>query len=223
MKNQSTPRRAQARRLAASAAMALTALAGFGLLSRTAPSAVAAPEPSPVPRRWQLDVECAPLRTIVLNVNGQDRSYWYLAYKVTNNSKSDVLLAPMWELSTDSGKVARSGREVPVGVTREIMNRLDNPYIEDQIGIVGNLLRGPENAKEGVVVWPATELHLSDVRIYGAGFSGENATVEIPGPDGKLEKKVLRKTLMLRYLMPGDVTPGDGVEYTPDQSQWIMR
>jgi hypothetical protein len=223
MKNQSTSRRALARRLATSAAMALTAVAGLGLLPRTAPSAVAAPEPSPVPRRWQLDVECSPLRTIVLNVNGESRAYWYLAYKVTNNSKDDVLLAPMWELSTDTGSVSRSGREVPVSVTREIMNRLDNPYIEDQIGIVGNLLRGPENAKEGVVVWPATELHLSEVRIYGAGFSGENTTIEIPGANGTKEKKVLRKTLMLRYSMPGDVAPGNGAEYSPDQTQWIMR
>jgi len=203
--------------------MALTAAAGIGLLPQTAPSAQAAPEPSPVPRRWQLDVECAPLRTVVLNVNGERRAYFYLAYKVTNNSKDDVLLAPSWEMSTDTGTLTRSGREVPVAVTREIMNRLDNPYIEDQIGIVGNILRGPENAKEGVVVWPATDLHLNEVRIYGAGFSGENATVEIPGPNGKPEKKVLRKTLMLRYSMPGDITPGNGVEYTPDQSQWIMR
>lgn len=59
-----------------------------------------APEPDPVPRRWQLDVEVGPLRMAVVESEGPTQAYFYMTYKVTNASGGDLLLAPALELAT---------------------------------------------------------------------------------------------------------------------------
>jgi hypothetical protein len=201
-----------------------TALACLAALSAGAivltPSAIAAPEPSPIPKRWQLEIQAGQLMTTVVD----DRAYFFLTYRVTNNSPQDLLFAPAFELSTDEGTLLRSGRDVSVGVTREIMNRLADPLIEDQISIVGTLLRGPENSRWGVVIWPMPQRHLNEVAVYCAGFSGETAPVEVPNPKtGQKEKKLLRKSWMMRYRMPGDLEPGNGAAFDPVENRWIMR
>jgi hypothetical protein len=132
---------------------AAAALVGLGLVASA--TAQAAPEPSPVPKRWQLNYEPGPLRLIYLDVGGErDRPFLYLTYKVTNNSGQDLLFAPSFELATSEGHLLRSGRDVPVEATRAILDALENPLLEDQIGIIDTLLQGPENAKQGLVVWP---------------------------------------------------------------------
>ena len=71
--------------LGATGAMILTA----GVLSGMTP-----PEPDPIPRRWQLDVEVGPLRVATFDVKDEGkRAYFYMTYKVTNNSGEDLLFA----------------------------------------------------------------------------------------------------------------------------------
>jgi hypothetical protein len=195
------------------------------VMVETAPVAMAAPEPSPIPKRWQLDVKMSPIRlAIIKNGDGQPRPYFYMTYTVTNTSSTDLLFAPMFDLATDDGTIVRSGRDVPFSVTQSISSRLANPMLEDQIGIVGQLLRGEENAKDGLVVWAAPSLHLSELTVYAAGFSGETATVDVPNPEtNKMERKVLRKTLALKYRVEGDLTVGNPEPLQPFNTQWIMR
>jgi hypothetical protein len=202
-------------------------VAGLAVVAATwtAPAAIAAPEPAPIPKRWQLDIKASPLRmALVQTPNGAARSYFYMTYLVTNNTASDILFAPAFELTTDEGVVLRSGRDVPFEVTKAIIERLGNPMLEDQIGIVGNLLRGEENAKEGVVIWPMPTHHCNELAVYAAGFSGETATMELPNPQtGELERKLLRKTLMLRYRAPGEFDAAFGSPLEPYETRWIMR
>lgn len=214
---------------ALSSGLLVLAAVGAGALAlhQSTDSAIAArpPEPAPLPKRWQLDVKTSPLRTTVISeAGGRSRVYFYMTYQVTNNSTSDLLFAPLFELATDQGTVVRSGRDVPQTAVRQIMSQLNNPLLEDQIGIVGTLLRGEENAKEGVVIWAAPALHLSELAVYAAGFSGETATIELPNPiTAVMERKVLRKTLELRYRVEGDMLAGGLQPLEPVEQRWIMR
>ncbi|MFN0133534.1 MAG: hypothetical protein ACKVW3_13530 [Phycisphaerales bacterium] len=206
-----------ARTLIASVVMA-SMVPGFTML----PSA--APEPSPIPKRWQLEIEPTPLRVIVLDVPGVGpQAFLYLTYTVTNNSGIDLLFAPSFDITTDEGQVLRSGRDVPVAAVRQLMERLANPLLEDQIGVVGTLLRGEENAKESLAVWPVPTTLLSELTVFFAGFSGETATVEVPNAAGRLEKKVLRKTLEMRYRIPGELNVMAIDPILPFERRWIMR
>jgi hypothetical protein len=160
----------------------------------------------------------------VVNLPDGPRAFFFMTYKVTNNSPTDLLFAPAFELATDDMAVLRSGRDVPVSATNVMLDRLENPLLMDQISIVGTLLRGEENAKEGLVMWPVPALFQSEVIVYAAGFSGETTTLDLPSPaTGKLERKVLRKTLMLRYRLPGELNPTSGADLEPIETRWIMR
>jgi len=185
------------------------------------PAALAAPQPDPVPRRWQLDVEPGPLRMAVVDIPDEGpRPFFYFTYYVENNTGQDLLFAPSFELAAEDGQLRRSGRNVPTVVTEEIMRRLENPLLLDQIAIVGTLLQGAEHAKEGLVVWPAENLRVDEIAIFAAGFSGETKTYTRP-TDG--QEVLLRKTLVLRHLAPGELT---GVGDTPldrVEQRWIMR
>src|SRR5690242_18478643 len=76
-----------------------------------------APEPDPIPRRWELTIEPGPLRIAVVDIPGQGlQNYFYFTYKVTNTSGGDLLFAPSIDLATSTGEVLRSGRDVPAAV-----------------------------------------------------------------------------------------------------------
>jgi hypothetical protein len=183
------------------------------------------PEPDPVPRRWQLDVEAGPLRvTSVEDGERGTQSFYYMTYKVTNNSGGDVLFAPAFDLMDTGGVLVRSGRDVSAEVTRKILATLDNPLLKDQISALGLLLQGPENARQGLVIWPASSLASDELTVYAAGFSGETRAVETKDvATGKPLRSLLRKTLMLRYASPGDQDHRGNVTFPMAEKRWILR
>lgn len=184
-----------------------------------------APEPDPVPRRWQLDVKLGPLRFASVEVPGSGpQAFFFMTYTVTNASGTDVLLAPAWDLATSDGEVLRSGRNVPASVTRDLLAKLENPYLQDQIDIIGVLMQGEENAKDGLVIWSATDFRLDEIAVYGAGFSGEAKPFEVLNPaTGDRDKVLLRKTIMARYQTPGDIERSGSDPFEPYEVRWVMR
>jgi hypothetical protein len=197
----------------------------FGGLSMPGGLALAAPEPDPIPRRWQLSLDVGPLRLMTVETPGcEPRAYFYLTYTVTNASGSDILLAPMFELVGGDAKIRRSGRDVPADVTRAILERLNNPFLLDQISIIGLILQGAENAKEGLVVWPADDLKPGDLTVYATGFSGEMRTIEVPDPvTGNPSTITLRKTMMVRYDAPGEIDRRGDRPLEVIEKRWILR
>ncbi len=70
-----------------------------------------APEPDPVPRRWELQIETGDLHMVTMDVPGLGaRKYVYMTFHATNNSGQDLLFAPSFELSDGDWRVYRSGR-----------------------------------------------------------------------------------------------------------------
>jgi len=180
-----------------------------------------APEPDPVPRRWQLEVTPGMLRVASIDVPGLgERMYLYMEYSVVNNSGTDLLFAPAFELANGEGEILRSGRDVPQAATEVILNSLQNSFAEDQISVIGTLLQGRENGKDGVVIWPVTDTDPERLTIYAAGFSGETATVEPPNSD---QRFVLRKTMRLDFDTPGDLAGIRSQEVPVREQSWIMR
>lgn len=183
-----------------------------------------APEPDPVPRRWQLSIEPGPLRLASVEIpNEGTRAYYFMTYKVTNTTDQDLLFAPAFELANDDGEVLRSGREVPAEVTKDVLGRLESPFIQDQITIVGTLLQGEANAKEGVVIWPVTNTHPREITVYAAGFSGETRGYETKNADGTVNRILLRKTLMMSFTSPGELKAHGTEPIGMSDKRWVMR
>lgn len=216
------PARSVRRRFSSALGVSLmVGLAGLGSVAATSVMLGMAPEPDPVPRRWQLDLEPGSLRLASIDVPGVGpRRYFYMTYTVTNNSGQDLLFAPAFDLANGEGDVIRSGREVPLAVTQRLLQEANNPFIQDQIGIIGEFRQGEENAKRGLVIWPAADLRPAEIVVYVGGLSGETATVSTP--DGK-QRFVLRKTLKLDFQSPGDLTLQGAQDLPLAGKSWIMR
>ncbi len=210
------PRSPLLAKIAATGLFALGAFAGMSGL---------APEPDPVPRRWELRVEVGPMRVTSFDVGGKPRAFTYMTYRVVNKSGHDLLFAPSFEMSFGGNKTLRAGSDVPADVTAKLMDKIDNPLVQDQIGIIGTLLQGDENARDGLVVWSCESLAPGKLALYAAGFSGETATVELPSQkDPKVkEKAVLRKTLMVTYSPGGEITERGDHPIEVAEQRWIMR
>lgn len=197
------------------------ALLAVTLVSVGSRTAVAAPEPEAIPRRWEIRVEPGPLRCMNVEVPGKGpQSYFYMTFKATNLSGQDLYFAPSFDLSLSDGTIARSGRDVPAEATKAILGYVNNPFLKEEIALQGQFLQGPENAKEGLVVWPARTLKFSEASVYMAGFSGETKSIIRPDT-GKAH--VLRKTLMLRHEVNGEIDPTLNTTLTRSIQRWILR
>lgn len=194
-------------------------------LSLTALAWSRPPEPDPLPKRWQLDIDIGPLRVASVEIPGQQPAvYYYMTYRVTNNSGQDLQFAPVFELGTDEGELFRAGRDVPRAVRLELLDRLNNPLLEDEIALLGTLLQGKENARDGLVVWPVGDMDVDEISVYAAGFSGETARIELKDPEtGQPREIVLRKTFMVRYQLAGSLQMRGSEPIRPREQRWIMR
>lgn len=182
---------------------------------------LAAPEPEAVPRRWQLRFQPGDLRVAVIETPGAGpRSYLYMTYKVVNNSGDDRDFSPWFELATDNGQIVRAGRDVPHAVVQELLRKVDNPFLQDDLSIQGRLLQGEENAREGLVVWPVADMTAGEYTVFAMGFSGETKTVIKPD-SGK--EHVLRKALMLVHEGTGRLDPTTGRPLHRKAERWILR
>jgi hypothetical protein len=183
---------------------------------------------------WQVDFRPGALRLFVDGTTGE--KYWYFTYKVVNRTGVDRLWAPRFEFFSDRGEIKVSGKQVPTKVTDSLLEMLGNPLLQDQNRILGDLLIGEENAKEGLVVWPAGDADITELTIFVTGASGKVRKV----PDAKTrELKAERWTLRFNYLVPGDavargseaVEPAEaaddvreGAERRPDDiGVWLWR
>jgi hypothetical protein len=179
------------------------------------------PKPSLYPKAWELDFRHGkPQRIVVQPANSPvPKAYWYMTYTVTNNTDKEQLFLPSFELVTQEGRVVRSDIHIPQSVFNAIKQREGARFLEPWAMIGGELRLGPDQAKDGVAIWPEPALEMGTFSIFASGLSGEISTVK--GADGK--DVILRKTLQLNYLVRGDdVYPGED-EVNENPESWVMR
>ncbi len=176
------------------------------------------PKPATVPYRWQLDFDAGDLRLYVDQESSD--AYWHFTYQVTNRTSKDQVWAPRFTLFTDAGEIMISGREVPSRVTEDLLELLGNELLESQHEAIGDLLQGPEHAREGLVVWPARDTSVNELKMFVRGLSGESARIKNPATAQEL---VLYKTLQRDYLVPGDALARGNDPIGLVSERWILR
>ena len=186
--------------------LALTAVlaAFFCVTLSVMPSrAEAYPEPAIVSPSWVLDFECETPRAVAVKDGlGVMRWYWYMPYRVVNNTGQDRILSPEFTIATDSGRIIEAGKRIPMAVYREVKTKLNNPLLMSPLEIVDKILQGEDFAKESVAIWPAFDHDVDEFSVFVTGLSGESATVknQLTG-----EKVLLRRTTMITYKTPGNI------------------
>lgn len=194
------------------------------------------PEPSPYPKAWELKFQHSAPKRIVVDVKnlGEPKAYWYMTYRVTNNSGKEQTFLPEFDLVSREGKIYRSDRNLPIEVFRAIKAREHIKYLESATSVSGVIRVGEDEARDSVAVWEEPLKRMGTFTIYVAGLSGEFARLSgangKPAADEKGEPIILRKTLQLRYHINGDdQTPGDDMVQAGEDrigrnaEKWVMR
>jgi len=176
------------------------------------------PKPAAVPYRWELNFVPGDLR--LYRDPESSRYFWWFTYSVTNRTNGVQLWAPSLVLYTDTGEIIQAGKEVPGNVTEDLLDMMNNQFLEDQNAIIGDILQGKEHMKEGLVVWRANSLAVNEVSLFIAGTSGETARVKNPVSGSEV---ILRKTLQRNYLIPGDATARGSEPAQLVSEEWVMR
>jgi hypothetical protein len=179
----------------------------------------AAPEPSIVPVSWELNMRHGPLERLIMTVDGKQRTFWYMRYTVINNSGRDVLFIPEFELQTDTGEVIEGFKDVPKGVFEKIKGMSNNEMLMSPTAILGKLLQGEDNAKDGVMIFTAPTTDARNYSVYVSGLSGETAEVKNPVTG---QNSILQKTLVMDYNVPGQAI---GIDPHPElkATRWVMK
>jgi len=195
-------------------------LAGLSFSGRSR-VAQAAPEPGVVPTTWELTFKnYAPERIVAaVEGKGEKQTYWYMRYTVTNNSGQDLLFTPEFELMTDTGQIVKAGKGVDDSIFRQIKELYKNPLMEGPVDILGKILQGEDNAKDGVAIFAGVDADARTFRFMVGGISGETSPVLDPVTK---EKVVLHKTLVLEYLIPGE-SIGAAPQPQFKSKKWVMK
>lgn len=196
--------------------------------------ALAAPGMPSVSMSWELTFEFHDPQRITLTLPGemQPITYWYLLFKVTNETGSEVEFYPSFRLVTDTLQVVEGGANVNPAVYDAIAERHKGqyPFFAPPTEITGTLLQGEENARVSAAVFRMFDPTAARFTVYISGLSGD--IDRIPNPATKPANPgssdaprffLLRRTLAITYDLPGDVHTR--LEATPIRRSrtWVMR
>ncbi len=227
-------------------------LAGLLLLLAAAPQerkdeVAAGPQPSQIPISWELEFKYLDPHRIEVQLPGADKpeTFWYMVYTVTNPSPRAQRFFPLFQLVTDDLQVHHTDTGISPLVFDAIRERhkLTHKYLVHPTKAIGALLTGDDNARESVAVWRDIDPHVNGFTIYIAGLSGETRLVPNRRYDPKQPEKTLvkaadghereveanpkyftlRKTLKIRYNLPGSPEARPGVDPERGETVWVMR
>ena len=210
---------------------ALSPLLGVGVGGADSTSA---PAPGLIPQSWELEFTFHDPQRIVVHHAGstEGTTYWYLLYSVTNRTDRDVDFHPTFELVTNSMQKSIGGEEISTTVFEAIKVRHhgDYPFLIQPSRVSGKLLQGEDNTISSVAIFRQFDPGANQFVVYVAGLSGEVTRVSNPSFDpGHPESDdnppffFLRKTLAVRYVLPGDVQSRKVTRPTRVGRDWVMR
>jgi len=205
------------------------------------------PAPSPNPISWELEFKFLDPRRLEVLLPGHDQPevYWYMVYTAVNRSPRSQRFFPMFQIVTEDLQVFDTDTGISPLVFDTIRERhkITHKYLESPTKVIGALLSGDDNARESVAIWRQIDLNVNEFKVYVAGLSGEMRFVSNPlhdperpetetitGPDGRprtitMNPKhfTLRKTLEIRYTLPGSPKTRPGAAPERRRVRWIMR
>ncbi len=191
-------------------------------------------EPSRAPVSWELKFSFSDPQRIALTLPGsnQPTTYWYMLYTVENDTDRDVPFYATAELVTASIQVIKGGEQISPTVYDAIKARhkITHPFMIDPSRVSGTLLQGEDNAKTSMVVFRQFNYEDNAFSIYFSGLSGEikqqpNPSFDASQPESKKNPRTftLRKTLEIKYELPGDETTRKLAKPIRRERRWVMR
>lgn len=158
--------------------------------------------------------------------------YWYMLFKVENNTDSEVDFYPEFDLVTDTLRVIRSEADVSPEAYQAIRKRTGNPLLIPPEQVTGRLLRGRDRARHSVAIFRDFDPKARAFTIYVSGLSQDkqrrrNPSFDSDKPEDETNMRyfILRETLAIPYRLPGsEATRSSAVpERVKGGQKWLMR
>lgn len=194
----------------------------------------AAPAADPFPKTWQLEFSFYDPQRISVRVPGESRetTYWYMLYRVNNQTGGEVQFYPSFRLVTDTLREVEGGADVNPIVYDAIFARhkREFPFLSLPGAVTGLLLQGEENSRSSVAVFREFDPEASSFTILVSGLSGDLIRVPSPAfnpkePESSVNVRffLLRRTLAIRYDVPGDVNTTPHAIPVRRGREWVMQ
>lgn len=167
-------------RLALACALALPAgLCALPTLAQDAPAGI--PEPDLVTKDWKLKFTYAHPETFAYEqADGTVKWYWYMTYKVVNETDEPIRYTPDITVSDDQGNITTANRGISVLVFRALREYVRNPLLLSPAGIPGQIFPGEDYAREGVAIWPVSNRDVDAFAVFFGGIYGETKVLKDP-------------------------------------------
>lgn len=172
---------------------------------------------------WMFKIDFrTPQRVVMDNGDGR-QAYWVMLYTVTNTDNVAHQFIPSAIMFTDSGKVVNDV------VVPEVVAKIKAQYglaeLSNSIEMIGPLKAGADEATDGIFIWPEVNKEMDRFKLFISGLSGEFIVREIPSAeeDGDPMAVVLRKTLQLDFIFPGDTVDLERDEVYLTGRKYIWR
>jgi hypothetical protein len=233
--------RSRSAALGASFLAAATAFASASLRQEEAPAAGPAPEAAepkgkalPAAERVRPatpdDLEFRPGTLVLVTDEATGQRYAVFTYVVVNKTARTQRFTPRFELLTGEGRLLVGGSDVPPDAAVRIRRAASGPRSLDQFQIMGDIAVGEANAKEGVVIFPASG-DLKDLTLFVSGMSMAFDFVTDPATGAPVNDPksgrpaVVRRSWSRHYSIPGVSDPRESPEARFDVTKdaWVMR
>jgi hypothetical protein len=147
--------------------------------------------------------------------------FWVFTYAVANKTGKTQRFSPRFELLMGDGTILEAGRDVSVEAGRRVLRSVGSDQALDQFQIMGEILDGEANAREGVVVWPAKG-DSKEITLFVAGMSSAFDRVKDPATGKDV---TIRRSWSRQYAVPGVTDPRVASEasFDPIKDAWLMR
>jgi len=193
-----------------------------------------APPAEPFPKTWQLEFSFYDPQRVSLQLPGDrhETVFWYVLYQVTNLTGRDVEFYPSFRLVTDTLREVEGGAEISPRVYDVLAARhkREFPFLVGPSKITGLLLQGEENSRASVAVFREFDPDASSFTIYVSGLSGDVVRLASPAFDAKKPESdtnvrsfLLRRTLAVRYDVPGDRKTSPLALPIRRSREWVMQ
>lgn len=166
------------------------------------------------------DLEIRPGSLTLMTDAQSGQPFWVFTYQVVNKTGKPQRFAPTFELVTGEGKILAAGADVPPEAQRRLQRAMGKMDAADQFQIMGDILEGEANARDGFVVWPANTGDMKELTMYITGLS---RAVDVRTDPASGQTVNLRRTMQRTYTLPGQPDPRVSHDATLVSETWLMR
>ena len=148
---------------------------------------------------WTLKFENeTPRRLVIADPLGENEAYWYVLYKVTNNTGAERRFIPDIRIETETKKAYKDGLNSTLEAAVEKKKGKKFLNFAEMIGPIK-----PGQTKEGIALFSQIDPAADEIRLVVLGITNEFKIEKIQA--GAYIGKICRhRALIVTYKRPGD-------------------